>query len=1163
MTTTNRANDASGGTKLTINRLIFAGVRYYRQTSLSVALGVAIATSVIVGALLVGDSMRGSLRDLTEQRLGKIHSVIAPGGFFSVSNSPQTLGTNADDLANLILFQQAVVESRQNSELRRTSGAQVIACDEAFWKLDTSGIVPQKMPDDQSVIVTQSVADDLGIQVGDLVTVRLPVDQAVPADSPLGKKESESEGIPRLEVIEILPDQGLARFALSPTQATPMNVFLSRSLVQEVLSRPDQANLTLSRQAINQSDLQVSLADLGLKLQRVDRRFDDQTIYRYDLVTSDRLLLPDDAVEAITKASPPESITPVLTYLANEIALVNDPDQSFPIITYSTVASVDNSARLPLDYSLDNIPADVDVPPDAIPMVINSWVAERINASAGTLLNIAYYEPEVTNGKEIERSFQAIVTDVVPIIEPKRPYFRRREAVFDQAPTRYNDPDLTPTVPGVTDQESMSDWDTPFELTRRVPTEDDKYWKDYRLTPKAFIPLAEGRRLFGSRFGNTTGLMIQATDSADQKPLIDRLSQATAEILPALGWKVQDIRQAQLQASKGTTPFDGLFLSLSFFVIFAAIMLIAMLFRLGLVSRVRQMGTLLAIGVEQKTVTAVFMREGLVVAGLGVALGTAGGVAYAFGVLAALRTFWVGAVTVPFLTFHWSATSLIMGAFAGWFIGWLTIRWSLRSLLRQSSVSLLRGRLDATASHDPQPQRRSLWLVVGCFLAAMGAAIGGAMSGGQTAAGGFVGAGMLLLIGLLAMIYRGLSRQRTGRQAGKYSLWSLARSNTTRAPLRSTLTVGLIATASFLIVAIAAFRLSPSDQGTGGFDLIASLSQPMYEDLSDPKVRSGLLGPAKDTMTDTTVVMFRQRTGQDASCNNLYRASEPTVFGVPQRYQDQLTRFRFYAAAKTLPSDDQPIRNPWELLSTPASGSAEDPIPVIIDQNTAMWSLQMIQGIGEVKAFTYDNQTIHFQVVGLLENSLLQGRLLIGEQNFEQQFADINGYRFVMIDAATEKLAAISEALESRLGDVGFDVSDAAVVLSNMMAVQNTYLRTFQSLGGLGLLLGTLGLAIAQVRNVLERRNELAVMRAIGFEQQRLAKMVVGETAALLLLGIGCGVLCAVLAVLPFAATSGMLPPVLEPVLLVLGILGFGLLAGLLAAIKVVRINMLDALRGT
>jgi hypothetical protein len=380
-----------------------------------------------------------------------------------------------------------------------------------------------------------------------------------------------------------------------------------------------------------------------------------------------------------------------------------------------------------------------------------------------------------------------------------------------------------------------------------------------------------------------------------------------------------------------------------------------------------------------------------------------------------------------------------------------------------------------------------------------------------------------------------------------------------------------MATASFLIVAITAFRLQPSDEGTGGFDLVAETAQPLYEDLADPDVQRGLLGNDAELVSSATIVSLRVRSGQDASCNNLYQATEPTVLGVPDQAAESLGKFRFYASAAPN-SEDQPDsegqpaaegQTAWSLLGRKASGSEDDPIPMIVDQNSAMWSLQMIKGIGERRAFLYDNRTIHFEVVGLLENSLLQGRLIVGEANFEASFPEISGYRYVLINTDEQDTDAIASAMETRLGDIGFDVSDARQVLSGMMAVQNTYLRTFQSLGGLGLLLGTVGLAIAQLRNVLERRNELAVMRAIGFTQVRLAAMVMGETASLLLIGIGCGVACAVVAVLPHALTGGVRPPILEPIVVVLAIVVFGLLAGLVAAMKVVRMPLLQSLRGT
>ncbi|MEO1614495.1 MAG: FtsX-like permease family protein, partial [Planctomycetota bacterium] len=1123
----------------------------------AVVLGVAVATSVIVGALLVGDSMRGSLRALTIERLGEVDSVIAPGGFFPADGLAETLGVGEQDVAAVVLFDRAVVETVAGQEdgesSRRTGAVQVIGCDDAFWTFDVSGVVPQATLDEESVILTESIAKDLGVEVGDQVTVRLPVEQAVPADSPLGRRDVQTEGIPRLKVVEIVPDRGLARFSLAASQAAPKNVFLSRDLVANVLERDGQANVALSRKEIDVATLEVSPEEVGLKVGRVTQVFEDEPVFDYFHVTSDRLLIDQNAVDAITDHFPKGTVQPALTYLANAIRIPRSkPEDVF--VSYSTLTAMEGTDSFPLSYDLDGLDAEEDL----VPMVLNTWAAERLGATRGTKLQIDYYEPEVEDGNEVERSFGAIVTSIVPITTPKRPFSRRRVAVFDQQPTIYNDPDLTPTVPGVTDQDSMSDWDTPFELKNDVPKEDDLYYQNHRLTPKAFIPLAAGRELFRSRFGETTGLRISTEVADDVGALHAEVETALQPVVQDLGWSPRSIRSNQVAASKGTTPFDGLFLSLSCFVILAAVMLIAMLFRLGLVSRASEMGTLMAVGLHRKQVVRLFMGEGLVIALTGTLLGVFGGIAYAYAVLAALRTFWVGAVTVPFLTYHGSLGSLIGGGAIGLLIGMATLGLTVRGMLRHQAVTLIRGDTDEPMNARGKQTSWLGWTAGVLILAAIAAGVGGAFSGGQTAAGGFVGGGMLLLIAVILLVFRWLGRRHQRQTGMGYSLSKLASSNASRSPFRSTLTIGLMATASFLIVAITAFRLSPSDEGTGGFDLVGDSAQPIYDDLNDPSVRPGLFGADAERLDGVTLTTLRLRSGQDASCNNLYQASEPTVLGIPERSTESLSAFRFYAAGEN-------DGNAWELLQRDAKGTAQDPMPMILDQNTAMWSLQMIKGIGERREFVYDNQPIHFEVVGLLENSLLQGRLMISESNFAKAFPDINGYRFLLADIPEASMEAqdVAGILETRLGDTGLDVSDARQVLSGMMAVQNTYLRTFQSLGGLGLVLGTIGLAVAQLRNVLQRRKELAVLRAIGFTKRRLAWMVLGETASLLAIGIGCGVVCAILAVMPYTLLSSNRPPIVEPLILVLAIFAIGLLAGLLASSRVAKMRLLDGLRGS
>ena len=87
--------------------------------------------------------------------------------------------------------------------------------------------------------------------------------------------------------------------------------------------------------------------------------------------------------------------------------------------------------------------------------------------------------------------------------------------------------------------------------------------------------------------------------------------------------------------------------------------------------------------------------------------------------------------------------------------------------------------------------------------------------------------------------------------------------------------------------------------------------------------------------------------------------------------------------------------------------------------------------------------------------------------------------------------------------------------------VENTYLNTFQTLGGLGLLLGTFGLAVVMIRSVLERRGELALLQAVGFNRSSISWLVLAENGFLLLFGIAIGTVTALLAVLPHLL-SGM-----------------------------------------
>jgi ABC-type antimicrobial peptide transport system permease subunit len=197
-----------------------------------------------------------------------------------------------------------------------------------------------------------------------------------------------------------------------------------------------------------------------------------------------------------------------------------------------------------------------------------------------------------------------------------------------------------------------------------------------------------------------------------------------------------------------------------------------------------------------------------------------------------------------------------------------------------------------------------------------------------------------------------------------------------------------------------------------------------------------------------------------------------------------------------------------------------------------------------------------------LKNSIFQGDVLMSEESFLELFPSTGGHRFFLMRAPAADADRLQTALEDRLADFGFDALTTRRRLADLFAVQNTYLSTFQSLGGLGLLLGTLGLATVQLRNVIARRGELALMRAAGFRRRRLAAVVMIENNLLLISGLGVGVMASLVAIMPHLLAGGARFAWLSLIGTLALVVAVGFVAGLAAVCAALRAPVIAALRG-
>ena len=678
--------------------------------------------------------------------------------------------------------------------------------------------------------------------------------------------------------------------------------------------------------------------------------------------------------------------------------------------------------------------------------------------------------------------------------------------------------------------------------------------------------------MWGNRFGDTTSLQVTGKqDKKSEQSVTPEKIRETLKFNPAeMGFVFQPVKQQGLAASRGATSFEALFIGFSFFIVTAAVLLVGLLFRLGVDNRAEELGILAALGLRRRRIMLLFVIEGLVVAVVGGVLGAAAGTIYAKLMIDGMNTLWVAAIVVPFMRLHVTYTSLAIGAVGGTVVATSAVLLSVWRISLHSPRQLMAGHMiDSTPSIRHQPATRGFTLktLVRILIIAVPTAVILGSVGQEFQAGTFFAAGAILLVILLWTVWKLLRRWSAGRLVvpRRGNILRLAAAGAARRPGRSTLAIGLMAAAFFLIVAVGAFRQDPSNEkpnlysSNGGFSLYAQTELPVFHDLGNASARK-TMGFSEDELRlldRCKIFSLRVHGGDDASCLNVYRPGQPRILGLPTAF----IRRGGFAWAEA-PKTESDANNPWQALQ----GKSRLGVPVVLERNTAKYTLHIGNRGSTLQIENEQGRPIEVEIAGLLAASLFQGDLLMDESNLLQLYPDTSGYGVFLLevpqdDDYNKHVLLVQAALRRVLKDYGASVETTGHRLARLAVVQNTYLATFQSLGSLGLLLGTFGLAAVLMRNMVERQSELALLRAVGFRRSLLAQMVAYENCALLLGGLGCGITAAMLSILPQLISGEAVVHWAWLAGTIIAITLFGILAGLLAFWIVISSPLMKALR--
>lgn len=1171
--------------------LIRRSLRFHWRSHLGVVLGAAIGSAALIGALVVGDSVKGSLRNQVLNRLSSVHFALHSNDrLFESSLLNRMLSQATNDTTNTQqqpstrssviwgfpgLWNGSVALHLPASASRQDGGARAnaIQCygvDAGFLK----HFIGTTNPPAGGVYLNQTAANQLNAKPGDRLVFRIQKPTELSRDASISQR-ADATVAKTLVVERVLPDRP-GDFSLVAGQSPPLNAFLALTELQQAVGCDSRANLILAGSGFNvrmptvgdiSRDFWRELSayrnpfNRGGLISMSELADDSDTLIKIRSYLHDRWHLRDVQVGWMLGAEGGSlEMRTKRIFLDAPIgeASVGVDAQTQPLLTY--LATLLRAGTNTIPYSMVTAAGAPWTPADLRDdeIVVSQWLADDLHVKPGDEIALKYFLPE--SGARLEEATNTFrVHSIVPMEMP------------------WADRTLMPDFPGIEKAESTSEWDTGFPLTYEIRKKDDDYWKQHRGTPKAFITLVAGQKLWGNRFGNLTAIRFP---SPTNSPVANYQAELEKKILAnlkpeELGLRFEPVREQALKAASESQDFGGLFLGFSFFLIIAALLLMAMLFQFGLEQRAPEIGTLLALGFTPKQVRKVFLREGVVLAFIGGIIGAVGGIYFAKAMLRGLTTVWRDAVGATSLSFHVTGQTLVIGLVASGVVSSVTLWMALRRFVKLSPRELLAGEIQPEMSNVQRPTS-NVFAVVAAVLG-MGL-VGWALFQGETHnAGIFFGAGALVLIAGLSFVNARLARlagapvsdparrdemKPAGPEVGApISMGSLAVRGCARRRKRSVATVAMLACGSFLIVSVGVFRLDANqdatrkNSGTGGFALLGETTLPVVQDLNSASGRDFFALNEQD-LKGVNFVPFRVRQGDEASCLNLNRAQKPRLLGVkPEALEG---RFGFAKGEAWQALRGFAHSNPQG--SQPRSYERSPEIAAIGDANSIQWA--MGKKVGDTIDYVDERgQPFRVRIVGAVANSILQGQLLVDEAEFVKRFPGESGYRMFLIDAPSNAVSQVSATLSRAMQDVGLELTPTAVRLNQFNAVQNTYLGTFQVLGGLGLLLGSVGLGIVVLRNVLERRSELAVLLAVGFRRQQVQRLLLMENGALLLIGLLIGAGAAGIAVLPALLAPTAQLPVASLGLTLAAVLVNGALWTWVATRYAVRGDLLAALR--
>ncbi|HEY3371670.1 MAG TPA: ABC transporter permease [Prolixibacteraceae bacterium] len=1037
---------------MSLTKLIIRSIWFYRKLNLTIVLGIALSTAILVGALIIGDSVKYSLQQITVQRLGNTSQVITAGErLFRQQLSKE-------------LAQKTGVET---SALLRANGIGVIGGGElrinqlAVWGVDStlgSRVLGASHPQafvlvDNEASINENLAALSGLKVGDELLLRVNKLNTFPANTPFVSVKEATVSF-RVKIAKILKANELGNLNLQNIQSAPRNVFLNLAWLNQQMELQQKANVLLIAEGVSRDELITKLQE-SWTLEDVNLQIRENKALNYTELISDRVFV-EPVVEQICTSTLPGA-HPVFSYFIDEISLHGKQ------APYSFVST---------DESLSGQQ-----------IIVSQWLADDLKVKVNDTIRLSYFE--------VGPLRRLVMKDTIFTVER---IYKQAGSLADQ--------NLMPVIPGLSDASNCRDWKTgvPVDL-KKIRPQDEAYWKQMKGTPKAFVSLATAQKLWGNRFGQSTAIRMEGQKSAELRKAI------LSGLLPSqMGFDVKAVKAEGLSAASNGTDFGQLFIGLSFFVLFAAVLLAFLLFKLYLGFRKTEIGTFSALGFSFQTIRSLFVAEASVFVLLGILIGIPIGIFYNHLILKAINTIWVDIVRTSIVNIYIRPVSLITGSLIIAALSMISVYFILSRFLQKEVIALQRK----SSSKNGKGGSRSLIVGLSFIVLSLLTLFLKGFQRGEINPEFFFISGFGMLPGLIFLFNYSLQKLSVYENRSAFSFRSLILKRLAGERKRTVLIVSFLSVGFFMVVSTGLNRkdltsnAELASSGTGGYDYFIETTMPLLFDAGSQQGQEDL-----DLADRSTIVQFHVQPGDDASCLNLNKIAQPRIIACNVTQFNERSAFTFITRTNELDA-----QHPWLSLNKTLPDGV---IPAIADQTAIQWGLG--KKVGDTLIYqTEEGKDLKLKLIGGLDNSIFQGNVIISEDHFVQAFPSVSGSNLFLLDAPTSSLN--SRDLQNSWRNYGPEISSTTARLLAFYQIENTYLNIFLMLGALGLLIGTLGFGILIFRITFEQIPEYALLLSVGFKKSTILRLVMNEKLFLMFVSVLIGLIPAVLSALPSLISS-------------------------------------------